>query len=90
MFRRFHGLQARLIQEKQDEMRLMEEEISRRDIEDDAKDPPQIPPRLKSRRRRDRDEAESRSKLFQRAEKKFLEYGRIWFFTLPILASHDY
>ncbi|KAL9078791.1 MAG: hypothetical protein Q9157_002274 [Trypethelium eluteriae] len=77
VFRRFSRLQARLILEKQDQIRLLEEEIDQCDDDDKLKDSLQRenPSRLQTRYRYNAEEAEHRSKLFQRAEREFLEYA---------------
>ncbi|KAF2230151.1 hypothetical protein EV356DRAFT_509326 [Viridothelium virens] len=78
VFRRFRHLQARLILEKQDQIRQLEEEIRWYDSEDKAKDLHEPSPRrIETRYRHDIDEAKNRLELFDRAEREFIEYERL-------------
>ncbi|KAL9088937.1 MAG: hypothetical protein Q9165_005994 [Trypethelium subeluteriae] len=76
VFRKFSSLQARLILEKQDEIRLLEEQIQQYDSDCKAKDiHGQSPRRIETRYRRNNAEASNRSEFFDRVERKFLEYA---------------
>lgn len=78
IFRRFSHLQARLILQKQDEIRELEDELRESDLDDLAKMPPGQPSRrLTTRHRTDKTEADARKKLFDRLEQKFLQYGNV-------------
>lgn len=78
IFRRFSQLQARLILEKQDELREMEEELADLDYADQEKEPRDSKKgRLNRRHRSDPAEAKARQELFQRIEKKYIEYCKM-------------
>lgn len=101
MCRQFRRVQARLILEKQDEMREIEEEIDSFDRADFMKPDkadrdPLLPWRLTRRRRQDPEEAKKRRELFERAEKKFKEYSdlvsaaqRLACFEKPAKYEHE-
>ncbi len=76
MFRRFRHFSARLILEKQDDIRIIETELRELDEADSSPTPDGKPSRKwKTRHRQDRREAEKRRKLFARAEKAYKEYA---------------
>jgi hypothetical protein len=80
MFRRFSRIQARLILEKQDEMRILEERLHDMDLDDLSKEPrePNRPRRrLFTRHRQDKDEAAARQLLMGDLERTYLEYERL-------------
>ncbi|OCL06508.1 hypothetical protein AOQ84DRAFT_410867, partial [Glonium stellatum] len=72
VYRRFGYLQARLLLDKQDDMRKLEEKLDEMDREDEG---------IQSKRLITRDlkqqEAESRRELFKAIEEKFCEYAHI-------------
>lgn len=84
MCRRFKKLQARLILEKQDEMREVEEDLEAFDradfnrVDGDLEaSPDDIPYRLTTRRRRTKSEQLARQELIDRATTKFKEYAEL-------------
>ena len=97
IFRKFSTLQARLILEKQDDIRLLEEELKDMDFEDFAKTPHGEPlDRFYTRHRRDEVEARARRGLMQRAERTFKEYAdllsavqRLNSFEKPVRSEWD-
>ncbi|KAI9660419.1 MAG: hypothetical protein M1821_009769 [Bathelium mastoideum] len=98
MFRRFSSVQARLILEKQDDMRILEEKLHEMDADDLAKessdgDKPRR--RLFRRYRADKEEAEARENLLRELENKYLEYERLLsaahrLNTLPRPATYEW
>ena len=80
MFRRFSSVQARLVLEKQDDRRILEERLQEMDTDDLAKEPrplDQPPRRLVTRHRTNKEEAETRGNLLKELEAKYLEYERL-------------
>ncbi|KAF7188176.1 hypothetical protein HII31_10461 [Pseudocercospora fuligena] len=83
MCRRFATIQARLLLEKQAEMRELEEKLEAFDRDDFNKNEigrdvdPTRPARLTSRYRRDEKERDARQAFFDRLETKFLEYEKL-------------
>ena len=73
IYRQFGYLQSRLLLEKQDELRLLEEKLDEMDKEDDLDDESRR--RLKTRDLQPEYAAE-RKEIFGAIEKKFLEYGK--------------
>lgn len=75
IYRRFGFLQARLLLNKQDELRELEKDLDRLDKVDERKDPSL----LKSR---EKDDAANgrRKKLLYDIEEKFKEYGHLIFY----------
>jgi hypothetical protein len=75
LYRRFGFLQARVLLNKQDELRELEKDLDRLDKVDQANDPSL----LKSR---EKDDAASgrRKKLLSDIEEKFKEYGHFFFY----------
>lgn len=69
LYRRFGFLQARLLLNKQDQLRALEEQLDDLDKDDDEE-------YLKSRELDDADETR-RSKLLLKIEKKLKEYGAL-------------
>jgi len=76
LYRRFGFLQARIILNKQDELRDLEKKLDRMDIADQRKDASIL-------RSREKDSATNnrRKNLFCEVEEKFKEYGELasWF-----------
>ncbi|MCJ1228643.1 hypothetical protein MMC12_005304 [Toensbergia leucococca] len=72
LYRRFGFLQARVLLEKQDELRLLEKELDRQDMFTQRRDP-------NSLRTRDLNEEkiQRRRKLLQKIEAKFCEYAKV-------------
>jgi hypothetical protein len=68
LYRRFGFLQARLLLNKQDQLRALEEQLDEIDNEDDEE-------HLKSRDVDDADET-PRTRLLKKIETKFKEYGK--------------
>ena len=83
LYRRFGFLQARLLLNKQDELRELEKDLDRLDKVDQGKDPSL----LKSR---EKDDATSgrRKKLLSEIERKFTEYGHIIFYFYLAFIMH--
>lgn len=87
IFRNYRDLQVRLILEKQDEMRLIEEDVRDSDIRDNELTTVKCDSngrrayasggRLSTRHRRDPVEAKDRKELFARAERVYKEYGEL-------------
>lgn len=80
MFRRNSSVQARLILEKQDDMRTLEEELLEMDIDDLAKEPREpnnSRRRLFTRHRTNEEEAKARRELLKKLENSYLEYERL-------------
>ncbi|KJX93698.1 hypothetical protein TI39_contig4268g00026 [Zymoseptoria brevis] len=82
IFRQFTKLQARLILEKQDEMREIEDELYFYDRDDFLKlgapgDDPLKPDRLSRRLRVDPEEQKRRQEMMELAERKFKEYATL-------------
>jgi hypothetical protein len=69
LYRRFGFLQARLLLNKQDQLRALEEQLDEIDNEDDEE-------HLKSRDIDDADET-PRTRLLKKIETKFKEYGML-------------
>lgn len=83
LYRRFGFLQARLLLNKQDELRELEKDLDRLDKVDQAKDPSL----LKSREKDDAVDGR-RKKLLYDVEEKFKEYGHLIFY--PYLAFYTH
>lgn len=77
MFRKYSTVQARLLLEKQDEVRMLEYELDDLDHADLLTEPQ----RLCSRRRRDEVDAKARRELMERLEKAFREYASLLMIT---------
>ena len=79
IYRRFKYLQSRLILEKQEELRLLDEELRDMDLEV-AQDEPhnaEAASKLNTRHRRNPEEAHSRSEYFEKAERLYKEYAAL-------------
>jgi hypothetical protein len=81
LYRRFGFLQARLLLNKQDELRELEKDLDRMDKVDLKKDA-----RLLKSREKDDAENGRRKKLLQEIEGKYIEYG----FISPGIEVHGY
>lgn len=75
IFRRFSQLQARLILEKQDQLRNVEQDLIFFDEEDFLKSKTDNLARLDRRRRQNPEEREAREEIMRRAETVFTEYA---------------
>lgn len=70
IYRRFGYLQSRVLLAKQDEMRVLEEELDAIDAEDMYENPDSLTQRLS-----DEGRADERRQLLSKIESKYLEYG---------------
>jgi hypothetical protein len=83
LYRKFGFLQARILLNKQDELRELEKDLDRLDKVDEGKDPNL----LKSREKDDAVNGD-RKKLLYEIEEKFKEYG--YFISYPYLTFYIY
>ena len=87
IYRRFKYLQTRLVLEKQDDLRLIEEELKNMDAVD--RDPAMRDAasmsKWSTRQRRDADEAAQRRVFFDRAERMYKEYAELLLASTQIM-----
>jgi hypothetical protein len=95
IYRRFGFLHARLLLQKQDELRIMEEDLDRMDYRDELTNRKTLQCRMEDVERQDQVVGETRQSLLSRVEDTLLRYDQLLLNAQQLVAAnrpqeHDY